>query len=86
MRIILDRIDMDENGFPIATFEFGDEILSFRSNQMPSDFVENLIANAIVECEIIDGCIVNPTILFDETKQKEIEMRNRLNSLFKRKN
>lgn len=85
MKIILDRIDKNQNGEKIATFEVDKETVSFTRDQMPSGFMENLIPNAIVECEIASGNIVNPTILFDETKQKEEEMKNRLHSLFKRK-
>ena len=84
MRIILDRIDMDDQGLPIATFEVGEKTVAFNVEQMPLGFAEQLISNAIVECEIVDGIIVNPTILYDETKQKEAEMKNRLHSLFKR--
>ncbi len=85
MRIFLDRIDMDENGLPIATFEVGKDTVSFESSQMPKGFLDEIIPNAIVECEIVDGCIVNPVIMHEETKQKEEEMRSRLHSLFKRK-
>ena len=85
MRIILDRIDKDENGLPIATFEVLEEFVSFEGENMPKGFVEGLIPNAIVECEIVDGRIVNPIILYEETKQKEEQMKNRLHSLFKRK-
>lgn len=85
MRIFLDRIDMDDKGLPVATFEVGDDFVSFESDNMPKGFFEDLIPNAIVECEIIDGCIVNPIVLHEETKKKEDEMRNRLHSLFKRK-
>ena len=84
MRIILDRIDTDEQGLPIATFEVGEKTVSFRCEQMPLGFAEQLIPNAMVECEIVDGSIVNPVILCEETKQKEIEMKNRLHSLFNR--
>ena len=84
MRIILDRIDMDEQGKPVATFEVAEETVAFHSEQMPNGFVDDLIPNAIVECEIIGGAIVNPVILHEETKKKETEMRNRLHSLFKR--
>ena len=84
MRIILDRIDMDEQGLPVATFEVGEKTVAFNVEQMPFGFAEQLIPNAIVECDIVNGIIVNPTILHEETKQKEDEMRNRLHSLFKR--
>lgn len=86
MRIILDRIDTDKNGFAVATFEVGEKTVAFGSDQMPNGFVEKLIPNAIVECEIVNGNMVNPTILFEETKQREEEMKNRLHRLFKRKN
>ena len=86
MKIILDRIDMDEMGLPIATFEVGGGMMTFGSDKMPKGFTDELISNAIVECEIVDGCIVNPVVLYDETKQREEKMRKRLQGLNKRKN
>ena len=85
MKIYLDRIDKDQNGLPVATFEVNEEMVTFKAEQMPLGFAENLIPNAIVECEIVNGTIVNPVILHEETKKKEEEMRNRLHSLFRRK-
>ncbi len=85
MKIYLDRIDKDQNDNIIATFEVDGEMVSFAKGQMPEGFAHTLIKNAIVECEIVNGCIVNPVILHEETKQKEEEMKNRLHSLFKRK-
>ena len=86
MKIILDRIDKDKNNVSIACFEDenGDSLF-INETDMPQGFFEKLFVGAIVECEIASGNIVNPTILFDETKQKEEEMKNRLHSLFKRK-
>lgn len=85
MKIILDRIDKNQNGEEIATFEVEQKSVSFTSEQMPSGFMEKLIPNAIVECEIVNGNIVDPTILFEETKQKEEEMKKRLHSLFSKR-
>ena len=85
MKIYLDRIDKDQNGMPVVAFEVNEETVIFKSNQMPNGFVDSLIPNAIVECEIVDGCIVNPVVLYEETKQKEKEVRSRLHNLFKRK-
>ena len=85
MKIFLDRIDIDDENNAVATFEVGDDMVAFTADKMPKNFVRTLIPNAIVECEIIDGCIVNPVILHDETKQKEEAVRKRLHSLFKRK-
>ncbi len=85
MRIILDRIDKNQNGTEIATFEVEQKMVSFTSDQMPSGFMEKLIPNAIVECEITNGNIVDPTILFEETKQKEEEMKKRLHRLFSKR-
>ena len=86
MKIILDRIGLDKDGKKIATFEVGEKMVSFKEEQVPLNFLETLIPNAIVECDIIDDKIANPVILVEETKAKEEKMRNRLNSLFKRKN
>ena len=85
MKIFLDRIDKDQNGNKIATFEVDEETVTFKSEQMPKGFADMLIRNAIVECEIVDGHIVNPTILYEETKKKEEEMKQRLNSLFSKR-
>ena len=86
MRIFLDRIDKDQNGLPVVTFEVDEKYISFSTEQMPNGFADSLIPNAIVECEIVDGAIVSPVILYEETRQKEEEMKKRLRSLFKRKN
>ena len=84
MKIYLDRIDRDKDGNLIATFEVDGETVCFEKEQMPAGFAETLIKNAIVECEIIDGTIVNPVLLHEETKKKEEEMKNRLHKLFKK--
>ena len=84
MKIYLDRIDRDKDGNLIATFELEGEMVCFEEDQMPEGFADTLIKNAIVECEIIDGCIVNPVLLHEETKKKEEEMKNRLHKLFKK--
>lgn len=86
MRIILDRIDRDSQGNRIATFEVGDNMVSFGCQQVPKGFFDELIPNAIVECEIIDNEIVNPVVLTEETLENEEKMKKRLHSLFKRKN
>ena len=86
MKIFLDRIAKNQYGEDVATFELDGMTVSFDAAQMPSGFVRSLIPNAIVECDIVDGCIVNPVILYEETKRKEEEMKKRLNSRFKRKN
>ena len=86
MKIFLDRIAKNQYGENVATFEVDGEMVSFAEAKMPSGFASSLIPNAIVECDIVDGCIINPVILYEETKQKEEEMKKRLNSLFKRKN
>ena len=82
MKIILDRIDKNQDGMDVASFEVEGSMLYFTSEQMPNGFMEKLIPNAIVECEIVNGSIVSPTILFEETKQKEEEMKKRLKGLF----
>ena len=85
VKIYLDKIDYDQTGMPVVTFEVNEEMVIFKNQQLPQGFVSNLIPNAIVECEIVDGCIVNPKVLHEETKKKEEEIRNRLHNLFKRK-
>lgn len=85
MKIILDRIVENQKGEKIATFEVGEEFVSFTKEQMPKGFVETLIPNAIVECEIVNGKIINPVILYEETKKTEEEMKNRLQSIFSKR-
>ena len=85
MRIFFEKTVYDQRKKAVATFEVEGEMVDFTAEQMPGGFAESLIPNAIVECEIVNGCIVAPVILYDETKQKEDEMRNRLHGLFKRK-
>ncbi len=84
MKIILDRINLDNDGKTVAVFEVEDKMIAFGEEQMPKGFVLDLIPNSIVECEIVDGCIISPVILYEETKQREEKMRNRLNRLAKR--
>lgn len=84
MKIYLDRVDVDCNDKKIATFEVDGEMIDFGEEQMPSGFANMLISNAIVECEVVNGCIINPVILYEETKKKEEEMKSRLHRLFKR--
>ena len=85
VKIILDRVSKDQSGKIVAVFEVEDNMVTFKDGQMPKEFAENLIPNAIVECEIVDGCIVNPVILYEETKQRENEMKELLNQIFGRK-
>ena len=86
MRIYLDRVDYDQFGNKIATFEVDGKMVSFDIKQAPIDFFDELIPNAIVDCEIIDNKIVNPLVLIKETQVAEENMKKRLSSLFKRKN
>ena len=84
MKIILDRVDTDDRGNSVAVFEVGEKTVAFKEEQMPNGFAHSLIPNAIVECEIEDGCIIHPVILLEETKQREEEMKKRLLKLAKR--
>ena len=85
MKIFLERIDLDENGNKIATFEVDGKNVQFSTEQADEGFFDTLIPGAIVECEIVDQKIVNPVILLKETKETEEKMKNRLHSLFARK-
>ena len=50
MKIILDRIDFDEKGNKIATFEVDGKNIKFSTEQAEEGFFDTLIPGAIVEC------------------------------------
>ena len=84
MKIYLDRIDYDNNGEIIATFELDEDFVRIKGSQMPNGFAETLVPNAVVECEISDGLMRNPKMLLEETKLREEKMRGKLKSLFEK--
>ncbi len=86
MKIILDRIDKDQNGTSIACFEDENgEILLISELNMPQSFIEKLFVGAIVDCEIESGKIISASVLYDETKQREEKMKNKLKNLFNKR-
>lgn len=86
MKIILDRIDKDQNDISIACFEGEDgDILLISELDMPQDFIKKLFIGAIVECEIENGKIVSASILYDETKKREEKMKSKLKNLFNKR-
>ena len=84
MRLILDRIGLNNENKRIATFECEDEYIDINEDNMPNGFIDKLFVNAIVEGEYTDGKLINPVILIEETEKKEAEMKKRLSSIFKK--
>lgn len=84
MRLILDRIGLNNENKRIATFECEDEYIDINEDNMPKGFIDKLFVNAIVEGEYTDGKLINPVILIEETEKKEAEMKKRLSSIFKK--
>ena len=81
MKMILDRINKDQNGKIIACFEVGDDIIKVREENMPSGFATQLYSNVIIECEYVDGKIVNPVLLVEETEARLAKIREKLSGL-----
>ena len=81
MRLVLDRIAENANGEKIATFECGDSYIDINEKNMPNGFIDQLEVNHIVEAEIENGVLLNPKILFEETKKEVDNMRVVLNRL-----
>lgn len=85
MIIILDRIEKNQSGKIIAVFEKDNEFISISEDDMPKDLINILEVGDILEAEIIENKIISAKVLKEETENKRIEMKSRLNNLFKRK-
>ena len=84
MRLILDRIEKNQEGKRIAVFECGENSYYITEDNMPLGFIENLKNGFIIEADVVNDLLINPEILFEETEKKQKEMKNRLNNLFNR--
>lgn len=85
MRIILDRIEKNKSGKIIAVFEKDNEFISISEDDMPKDLINILEIGDILEAEIVENKIISAKVLKEETENKRIEIKSRLNNLFKRK-
>ena len=84
MRLVLDKIEKTQNGNIIAVFEGENTTYEFFETNMPNGFLESLKVGMIIEAEIVDGSLVCPNILIEETNKKREEMSSRLKGLFNR--
>ena len=84
MRLVLDKIEKTQNGNKIAVFEGENTTYEFFETNMPDGFLESLKVGMIIEAEIVDGSLVCPNILIEETNKKREEMSSRLKGLFNR--
>ena len=78
MKLILDRIEKNQDGKRIAVFEMGDEFINVNEDSMPDGLIEELSVGIILDAEVIDGKIINAKPLINETEQKRQEMKRRL--------
>ena len=81
MRLVLDKIEKTQNGNKIAVFEGENTTYEFFETNMPDGFLESLRVGMIIEAEIVDGSLVCPSILIEETNKKIGEIMDRLNVL-----
>ena len=65
--------------------EKDNEFISISEDDMPKDLINILEVGDILEAEIIENKIISAKVLKEETENKRIEMKSRLNNLFKRK-
>lgn len=85
MKLVLDRIEENENGIKIAVFENGTVMIYVDENSMPSELLCKLRAGIILDADYSDGKIIGAEILSDEENEKRASMRERLDRLKKRK-
>ncbi len=85
MRLVLDRIEKIENGKRVAVFECENTMLSICEENMPPKFIDDLKSGMILESEVENNTLISPVILYEETENKQKEIKKRLNNLFNRK-
>lgn len=81
MKLILDRIAQNQQGEKIAVFECDDNMIEINENDMPNGIFEQLSYGIIIEAQIVNGKLINPILLKDETEKKLELNRGRLNRL-----
>ena len=81
MRLILDRIVENRQGEKTAVFESNDCMVEISENDMPSGFIKQLTYGIIIEARLVDGKLIDPILLTNETEKKLDANRQRLNRL-----
>lgn len=84
MRLVLDRIENTQDGKKIVVFEGDTASYDILEENMPVGFIESLEVGMILEADIVDGNLMSPRILADETNKKRQNIKSRLNNLFNR--
>ena len=81
MKLILDRISQNQEGERIAVFECDENMIEINENDMPDGVFDQLNYGIIIEAKLVDGKLINPILLKDETEKKLELNRARLNRL-----
>lgn len=81
MRIVVDRIEENQNGEKIVAFEIDDKIVFLDKNDLPEGLIDTLSVGNILEAEYKNGKILDAKILKDEEEAKRKEMKSRLFAL-----
>lgn len=84
MKLILDRIEKNQNGEKIAVFECGDTFYYINEANMPQNALLKISVGDIIEADLKEDRILSLTVLSKETEKKQEEMSSRLKSLFNR--
>lgn len=84
MKLILDRIEKNQNGEKIAVFECGDTFYYITEANMPQNALLKLSVGDIIEADLKENRILSLTVLSEETEKKQEEMNTRLKNLFNR--
>lgn len=81
MRIVVDRIEENQNGEKIVALEIDDKIVFLDKNDLPEGLIDTLSVGNILEAEYENGKILDAKILKDEEEAKRKEMKSRLFAL-----
>jgi hypothetical protein len=81
MRIVVDRIDKNQNGEKIVALEIDDKIVFLDKNDFPEGVIDTLSSGNILEAEYENGKILKVEILKDKEEEKRNEMKSRLFAL-----
>lgn len=81
MRIVVDRIEKNQNGEKIVAFEIDDKIVFLDKNDLPEGLIDTLSVGNILEAEYENGKILDAKILKSEEEAKRKEMKSRLFAL-----
>ena len=81
MRIVVDRIEENQNGEKIVALEIDDKIVFLDKNDLPEGLIDTLSVGNILEAEYENGRVLSAKILKDEEEAKRKEMKSRLFAL-----